>query len=130
MGEIIEFEYRGLNIFDEISTVEIAIEPLTKRIHVLDTMQVVEPEYNFGKKRFQMSEGFQKMTEVLCTKRFQEIQDQSTEQWVNDMTWIFYGSKKSIIKMEQCEITEMPKATLANEIHRFDLFEKYMVRVL
>lgn len=125
MAEFLELEYRGLNIMDEISTVEIAIDSLGKTIHVFDTKQVVEPEFNFSEKSFQMSEGFHKMAEVLYGKGFQDSGDQTIEEWKKSVAWIFYGSRKSILKAENNKIIEMTKAHLVTS----PLFEKYAKRV-
>lgn len=132
MSEILELEYRGLNIFDEISTVEVAIDESHKVIHIYDCNQVVEPEYNFTAKQYQMSEGYFKMANVLYDKKFYESNYQTLKEWIMGITWIFYGSKKSIIKYQEGIITEIPKennkVTKSNSIEL--LYKKYLMRVL
>lgn len=133
MREVLELEYRGLNLLDEISTVEIAIDSLHKEIHIYDTNQVVEPEYNFSTKAYQMSEGFFKMAKVFFDKRYIAIQSQTTtQQWIQEITWVFYGSKKSILKLEGGTIIEISKVEALNEAvklaHR--LYSKYLLRVV
>ena len=132
MSEIFELEYRGLNILDEISTVEIAIDELNKIIHIYDTNQVVEPEYNFSTKQFQMSDGFLKMSKVLYDKKFFNTQSDTVEHWINQTTWIFYGSRKSIIMYVEENIIEISKdkPTIENQIPRDCLHTKYVLRIL
>ena len=132
MSAIFELEYRGLNLLDEICTVEIAMDRLQKVIHIHDTNQVVEPEYNFSIKQFQMSEGFYKMAKIFYNKKFLELQSQTEIQWINEIVWVFYGSKKSIFKYEEEAIIEIPKTQLLNEEQNLThgLYTKYVLRVL
>ena len=67
-----ELEYKGLNLFDEIGAVEIALNAKHQTIHVYDTAQIVEPEYHFASKNYVLSEGFYKMATVLMQKQFFE----------------------------------------------------------
>lgn len=133
MNNIVELEYRGLNLLDEISTVEIAINLENHVIHIFDQNQVVEPEYNFSSKKYQLSEGFYKMTKVLYDKQFLGVNKSLTiDQSINQMTWIFYGSKKSILKYEAAEILEVFKLDVLDEetIRVQKLFEKYIARII
>lgn len=128
MKEIFELEYRGLNIFDEISTVEVAIDSIHKVIHMYDTNQVVEPEYNFSAKKYQMSDGFFKLAKVLYEKQFFASGSETVERWINEITWVFYGSKRSILIFEELRILEIPKLGASNSEH--SLYSKYIARVM
>ena len=131
MSEILELEYRGLNLLDEISAVEVAFDLIHKVIHIYDTNQVVEPEFNFTAKKYQMSDGFYQMAKVLYDKRFIATEKQSAEQWRDAMTWVFYGSKKSIIKYEALTSSEIPKEEALNvENSNYPFYEKYRSRIL
>ena len=129
---MLELEYRGLNILDEISTVEVAIDAIQKVIHIYDTNQVVEPEYNFSKKKYQTSEGFYKMTKVLYEKRFLELRSQTIAEWVSEITWFFYGSKNSILKYQKDDFVEISKKGNLQENHQGiqPLYQKYLLRVI
>jgi len=132
MKEIFELEYRGLNLFDEISTVEVAIDNQNKVIHIYDINQVVEPEYDFTAKKYQLSEGFYKMAKVLFEKKFLESPYETEAQWMTEITWVFYGSKRSIFKSEGLNLLEIPKAELSYEAENSEqsLYSKYVLRVL
>ncbi|MEK4230108.1 aminopeptidase [Solibacillus sp. FSL H8-0538] len=104
-----ELEYKGLNLFDEISTVEIALHEQSRTIHVFDIQQVVEPEYNFSNKNYMLSEGFYKMAVVLEGKQFFEKKQQQTlPQWIDSITWHFYSSKKTIKTYKDATIYVTP----------------------
>lgn len=64
MEQIYQMEYRGLNLFDEISTVELAIDEANKTIHIYDVGQVVTPVFNFDVSAYELSDGFYKMAEI------------------------------------------------------------------
>ncbi|MDI7740726.1 hypothetical protein QMK38_01825 [Lysinibacillus fusiformis] len=132
MKEIFELEYRGLNLFDEISTVEVAIDNQNKVIHIYDINQVVEPEYDITAKKYQLSEGFYKMAKVLFEKKFFESPYETEAQWLTEITWVFYGSKRSIFKSEGLNLLEIPKAGLSYESENSEksLYSKYVLRVL
>lgn len=132
MNEFLELEYRGLNIMDEISTVEIALDDLHNTIHIYDTNEVVEPEFNFAAKRYEMSNGFFKMARVLYEKRFFKTTSDSVDHWITEREWIFYGSKKSIVKYGGNTVIEIPKEICLNDAnHQLpQLYKKYVLRVL
>lgn len=92
-----EMEYKGLNLLDEICTVEIALDEELSIVHVYDTNYVVEPTYHFGRKEYELSEGFFKLAEVLKQKYFfVEKRSENIDQWIESLTWIFYSSNQSI----------------------------------
>lgn len=133
MEKWFEMEYRGLNIFDEISVVELAINLDLQTIHVLDQHQVVEPEYDFSTKKFRESEGFINMTKVLHDKYFlRKNMDEDLEAWVKRMKWVFYGSKQWIFQMDNGDVKEVMKKTDIHQqvINNHDFYRKYMERIL
>lgn len=132
MNDIFELEYRGLNLLDEISIVEVAIDKFHKVIHIYDTNHVVEPEFNFSISKYQMSAGFYKMAKILFNKQFFESQIQTEQQWINEITWVFYGSKKSILLYESLNIIEIPKAVsiINGQNKEHHLYSKYLFRVI
>lgn len=129
MDNFTELEYRGLNILDEISTVELAIDWEFQRIHVLDTNKVVEPEYHFSTKSYQLSEGFFKMIDVLNDKHFLTLHcDEVIQSEYSGYTWYFYGSRNYILKYEKSNIFEVEKMDQLNEekIKNHYLYTKYI----
>ncbi|RUL57110.1 hypothetical protein [Lysinibacillus antri] len=133
MEKFFEMEYRGLNILDEISVVELAINLELQTIHVLDQHQVVEPEYDFSTKKFRESEGFINMTKVLYDKYFlRKNMDEDLGNWVKRMKWIFYGSKQWIFQMENGNVKEVIKKTEIDHqgVNDHDFYRKYIERIL
>ncbi|MDN4494575.1 hypothetical protein [Ureibacillus aquaedulcis] len=133
MSEVLEVEYRGLNILDEISTVEIALDYQHNAIHIYDRNEVVEPEFNFSTRKYELSEGFFKMAKVLYNKRFFEVPSQAVEQWIDERIWVFYGSKKSILKFDKAGVIEIPKDIFGNGKQipgGHPLYNKYVLRVI
>lgn len=95
--KIQELEYKGMNLVDEVGTVEIAIDSVLKTIHIYDTQQIVAPEYEFLTKSYQLSEGFFNMATVLKQKQFfLETDENNLLKWVNAHTWIFYCANQSV----------------------------------
>ena len=92
-----EMEYKGLNLLDEVCTVELALDEASATVHIYDTNHVVEPTYHFGRNEYELSEGFFKLAEVLNQKYFfVEKRSQNLEKWINSLTWTFYSSNQSI----------------------------------
>lgn len=126
-------EYRGLNLLDDISTVELAFDLSAEVIHVFDTNQVVEPEFNFTTKSYQLSDGFYKMAKVLYEKQFIAPSEEETfESWVKRKTWFFYGSKKSILKYDGTNISKVINLESVNEVQiiKNHLYKKYLSRLI
>ncbi|MEC1178295.1 aminopeptidase [Metasolibacillus meyeri] len=88
---LIKMEYRSLNIFDEISVVEVAFDIEASTIHIVDASMTVAPTYNFTKKHDELSEGFLKMAQVLYQKHYMKVEAYSLQQWIDEITWQFYG---------------------------------------
>lgn len=132
MDKYTELEYRGLNIIDEISTVELAIDWENQRIHVLDTNQVVEPEYHFLTKSYQLSEGFYKMVKVLNDKQIWAIQKvEGVQKGYTDYSWYFYGSRNCILKYENSTMMEVIKIENLNDemVTYHHLYTKYISKL-
>lgn len=114
-----QMEYKGLNLMDVVSTVEIAIDAAHHTVHVLDTQQVVEPEYDFVTKGYRLSDGFYQMAAVLQAKPlFSNDKECELYQWIETYRWVFYSSKQTIkeyvqgqfhiIHREQFPVIEQP----------------------
>ncbi|MCH7321710.1 aminopeptidase [Solibacillus sp. MA9] len=100
--QIQQLEYKGLNLMDVVSTVEIAIDAMRNTVHVYDTQQVVEPEYDFVTKGYRLSEGFYKMAGVIQAKPlFLAHKELMLFEWVEAHRWVFYCSKQKIKEYEQ-----------------------------
>lgn len=97
-----QLEYKGLNLMDVVSTVEIAIDATRNTVHVYDTQQVVEPEYDFVTKGYRLSEGFYKMADVIHAKPlFLGHKQLMLLEWIEAHRWVFYCSKQTIKEYEQ-----------------------------
>ncbi|WP_052344299.1 hypothetical protein [Bacillus ndiopicus] len=109
---LMKLEYRGLNIFDEISSVEVAFDVAASTIHIVDTDMTVAPTYNFVKKQDELSEGFLKMAEVLYQKRYLKAEAESLQQWIDSVTWQFYGLDDAVKTYENGSFTKYEVASL------------------
>ena len=122
-----QLEYRGLNLLDEIGSVEIAIDADLKTIHIYDTDHIVEPEYDFLTKNFKLSEGFWKMANVIKEKQlFLNGVEKSLEIWVESFQWIFYSSGRSIKMYNHGEMTVFNTITMESKKL---LYTKYFSRL-
>lgn len=91
MGKYAQLQYQGLNLLDEVGTVEIAIDYENFIIHIYDTQQIVAPEYHFATKNYQLTDSFYKMAALIQQKKFLAISETiSIEEWVEHSTWYFY----------------------------------------
>ncbi|MEO4052167.1 hypothetical protein [Solibacillus sp. CAU 1738] len=130
-----ELEYKGLNIFDEISTVEVAFDARQNTIHVFDTKMTVEPEYNFVAKQYDCSEGFLKMAGVLKDKRYlAAASNETVDEWMCRITWQFYCSNCKIITLKagvftKYDVKEFREFTNEQLVAR-DFYPKYVERLL
>lgn len=128
MEQIYQMEYRGLNIFDEISTVELAIDEARQTLHIFDDGQVVTPIFNFDVSAYELSESFYKMADILRHKRIlteqQPASELSLSDWLITNNVYFYSPKHRIKKYANGCIMEIidPKQ------EQF-LFENYIQRV-
>lgn len=121
-----ELEYKGINLMDVVGTVEIAIDSDLNTIHVYDTDQIVEPEYNFKTKNYVLSEGFYKMAKVLKEKQFfLKNNENNLNNWIESHCWIFYSSKNSIKEYMDGEMGLLQMASFINENDAPEVDSKY-----
>lgn len=122
-----QLEYRGLNLYDVVDTVEIAIDVDLKTIHIYDTHHIVEPEYDYSTKGYVLSESFWKMTKIIKEKQFFLKNDENNlNLWITPFKWVFYSSNQTIKvyesgKMNVHQITACSEDML--------LYEKYFSRL-
>ncbi|MFJ7950047.1 hypothetical protein ACIQZG_00805 [Lysinibacillus sp. NPDC096418] len=128
MEQIYQMEYRGLNIFDEISTVELAIDEAQQTLHIFDPGEVVVPIFNFDVSAYELSENFYKMADILRHKHILIAQDSTGDftlsNWLVKNNVYFYVPNKRIRKyVDGCimEIVDVKKEQ--------SLFDYYIQRV-
>lgn len=128
MEKIYQMEYRGLNLFDEISTVELAIDEEKQTIHIYDIGQVVSPIFNFDVSAYELSDGFYKMADILRHKNIltnqQADSDLTLSEWLIKNNAYFYIPNKRIKKYVQGSIVEIVDRTMEQA-----LFDDYVQRV-
>ncbi|AMO32744.1 hypothetical protein ACE1MS_15600 [Lysinibacillus sp. fkY74-1] len=128
MEKIYQMEYRGLNLFDEISTVELAIDEEKQTIHIYDIGQVVSPIFNFDVSAYELSDGFYKMADILRHKKIltneQAGSDLTLSEWLIKNNAYFYIPNKRIKKYVQGSIVEIVDRTMEQA-----LFDEYVQRV-
>ncbi|MCG7435726.1 hypothetical protein [Lysinibacillus fusiformis] len=128
MDKIYQMEYRGLNLFDEISTVELAIDEEKQTIHIYDIGQVVSPIFNFDVSAYELSDGFYKMADILRHKNIltnqQADSDLTLSEWLIKNNAYFYIPNKRIKKYVQGSIVEIVDRTMEQA-----LFDEYVQRV-
>ena len=113
--QLSEMEYKGLNLMDEVGTVEIALDEERNVIHVFDVNHIVEPEYHFLYGTYILSDGFFKLAEVLKSKYFfVEKREMELAKWIASFTWQFYSSNQMIKTFRKDEFTIIPVATLSS----------------
>ena len=128
MEKIYQMEYRGLNLFDEISTVELAIDEEKQTIHIYDIGQVVSPIFNFDVSAYELSDGFYKMADILRHKKIltnqQADSDLTLSEWLIKNNAYFYIPNKRIKKYAQGSIVEIVDRTMEQA-----LFDEYVQRL-
>ncbi|WP_141905047.1 hypothetical protein [Lysinibacillus sp. Y5S-8] len=128
MEKIYQMEYRGLNLFDEISTVELAIDEEKQTIHIFDVGQVVSPIFNFDVSAYELSDGFYKMADVLRHKKIltnhQADNNVTLSEWLIMNNAYFYIPQKRIKKYMQGSIIE-----IVDRVKEPWLFDDYVQRV-
>ncbi|MGE7023994.1 aminopeptidase [Solibacillus cecembensis] len=130
-----ELEYKGLNLMDQVGTVELAINTDLKVIHVFDTQQIVDPEYDFQTKNYRLTDSFFKMANVLLQKQLlEENKEKYFQSGVDSYTWIFYGSINAVKAYKNKEMIFVPSGELTqlNEQQLMDqsYYPKYVFRLL
>ena len=133
--QLCEMEYKGLNLLDEVCTVEIALDEALAVVDIYDTNYVVEPTYHFGRKEYELNEGFYKLVQVLKQKYFfVEKRNENTENWIEGLTWIFYSSNQSIKCYQKNTFSILPLKTIMNQDEQFlineKLYPKYVNRLI
>ncbi len=127
MEKIYQMEYRGLNLFDEISTVELAIDEEKQTIHIFDVGQVVSPIFNFDVSAYELSDGFYKMADVLRHKKIltnHQADNVTLSEWLIMNNAYFYIPQKRIKKYMQGSIIE-----IVDRVKEPWLFDDYVQRV-
>lgn len=132
--QLSELEYKGLDLCDKVTTVEIAINERRNVVHIFDLNQVVEPTYNFQKKAFELNDGFFTFVEVLKSKYFfVEKRDLPLSDWIESLTFQFYCSKRSIktYKKETLSIKDVMDyiSCTDEELIQRELYPKYVKRL-
>ena len=131
---LIELEYRGLNLMDEVGVVEIALDEGRNAIHVFDINHIVEPEYHFSDKSYVLSEGFAKLAVVLRSKHFfVEQREVKPAEWIEGFTWQFYSSNRMIKTYKEGRFTIINTAEVASKeeeaLIQMGLYPKYVGRL-
>jgi len=94
---MLKFEYRGLNLFDQIGIVQVAFEPTEKVIHLKDEEHIVWPDY-VGSEEYQLSDGFWHLVQTLKKQYlFQQYEAEDIIVWINQFKWLFYQQDKDIL---------------------------------
>lgn len=135
MTKLNELAYQARNVMDAICTVEVAFDAAHTTIHIFDTQQAVEPEYNFATKQFVLSEAFWPMAETLAAKGFLPMYDtETTADWVARITWHFYSSKQTIKTFENAVMTTvMAHSVMQNEHENYNekaYYHRYVKKLL
>ncbi|MGM9945365.1 MAG: hypothetical protein ACI33M_10505 [Lysinibacillus sp.] len=130
-----EMEYKGLNLLDEVCTIEIALDVECHTVHIFDTNHVVEPTYHFERKEYELSEGFFKLAQVLSQKYFfVEKRSQNLEKWIDSLTWTFYSSNQSIKCFQGNMFSIVPLKIIMNQDEQSlidrKLYPKYVNRLI
>ena len=128
-------EYKGLNLLDEVCTVEIALDEELATVHIYDTNYVVEPTYHFSRKEYELSEGFFKLAKVLNQKYFfVEKKSEDLTMWIESLTWTFYSSNQSIKSFQKQTFSILPVKMLIDldeqSLKDEKLYPKYVYRLL
>ena len=129
-----EMEYRGLNLLDEINTVEIALDEEKNIIHIFDVNYVIEPIFDFKNSEYSLSEGFYQFAEVLKSKYFfVEKRQMVMRDWIASFTWQFYSSNKTIKSYREGEFIVTQLSVLTDETEstllQKGLYPKYIEKL-
>lgn len=128
MKKYAQIQYQGLNLVDEVGTVEIAIDYERGIVHIYDTQQIVAPEYDFTVKNYTLTDSFYKMADIIRQKNFlHKVAHISLMQWIEQSTWYFYGMTPVIKRYAKGTMTVESIHTLKSSD---DFYEKYIERLL
>lgn len=128
MSKLTELQYQGLNLVDEVGTVEVAIDLVKQVIHVYDTQQIVAPEYDFKIKNYVLTDSFYKMASIIKEKNFLKQQEElSTMDWVEKITWVFYSITPNLKLYENGNMVIENINSLVRKDH---FYAKYVERIV
>lgn len=87
---MLKFEYRGLDMMDQIVSVPIAFDEKHSVLHIKDEWYVVWPDFN-GQNGYRHSDGFLQMVKKLKEPYlFQAYAHLNEEAWLEAFTFYFY----------------------------------------
>ena len=88
-----QFEYKALNLVEEISTVELTLDTINGSIHVFDQDGAVYPQFNFSTKQYEPNDEFWRMKETIEQKYLAAT---FFEQIKEEVRWLFYTPTKEV----------------------------------
>ena len=88
-----QFEYKALNLFDEISTVEITLDTRNSSIHLFDQDGALYPQFNFSTKQYEPNDEFWKMKDTIEKKHLTMTFFMEKE---GETKWLFYTPEKDV----------------------------------
>lgn len=95
---MLKFEYKALNLMDQVCTVEVAFDSSKHTVHVYDRDAAAYPMYDFSQKQFVASDEFITMQKVFEKKFLFEQNGLESEK--RNYRWVFYTPKKEILMYE------------------------------
>ena len=94
---MLKFEYRGLDVMDQIVSVPIAFEEDLCVLHIKDDSYVVWPDFIVGGS-YKLSDGFFQMVKVLRGQYLFKAYLQPTEdEWIQQFTFCFYRNLEVLL---------------------------------
>ena len=120
-----QFEYKALNLFDEISVVEVTLDSTNSCIHLFDRDGALYPQYNFSMQQHEPNDEFWKMKETIEQKHLAKTFFDEKEE---ETKWIFYTPKKDIYcittskdKFYVEKIYKVDRICLSNYVNRLQI---------
>ena len=117
-----QFEYKALNLFDEISTVEVTLDTRNSCIHLFDRDGAVYSQYNFSLQQHEPNDEFWKLKETIEQKHLAIAFFEEKE---GETKWLFYTPKKDIYcittnngKFYTGKINNVDRICLSNYVKR------------
>lgn len=129
-----ELEYKGLNLLEEVCTVEVALDEGRNVIHIFDVNYVIEPIYHFASKEYALSSSFYRFVEVLKSKYFfVEKRDMEMGKWIESFTWQFYSSNQMIKNYRAGTFSLIPLSDLDDKtddgLYQMGYYPKYVEKL-
>ena len=90
----ISFEYKALNLMDQIETIEITLDYEHRTIHILDVNGITYPMYNSKNKEYVCSEEFLSLAKAVKEKYLAKTFFELVE---NSYNWVIYSRKNRIL---------------------------------